>query len=319
MDSSLIKCCLCPFKAPSTEDLEYHILNEHAEIFSLDPSKVPKDEPGDFNTERAGDQPQSPRDPDEDGSEIGDLTDSIKILVSIESRKCEFCQFSASHRKHMRDHLLRHVSKANREKCLKDLDDQTELAKTKKRTQKCLKSDGAYRCDICDQPFAKFHYMIRHIRTVHEGQKRAQRDYSCSHCSSVYRAKENLDIHLLKVHNIDRLKDHYKCEICCKPFYTKGDLNRHLKSHEGNLQMFPCFECDLFYPSKDLLERHLEEDHGRQWPDYLRCASCDAVFCSTLNLRIHMRRHVKKATKRCRKPLGVDAIKLFFFVTDAED
>ncbi|XP_028989365.1 histone-lysine N-methyltransferase PRDM9-like [Betta splendens] len=97
--------------------------------------------------------------------------------------------------------------------------------------------------------------------------------YNCLNCSKSFTNEVSLKKHKVSVH--ERLRP-YVCSVCQKCFGQFNDLARHLRSHqkqkkrkvepapdEPNTLPFGCAECSLAFPSVDLIEQHISDQHSQ--------------------------------------------------------
>ncbi|GJJ70386.1 hypothetical protein EMPS_02735 [Entomortierella parvispora] len=84
---------------------------------------------------------------------------------------------------------------------------------------------------------------------------------SCSQCFKWFSRKNNLDMHVKRVHDKERP---FLCvwEDCTKTFAAKGDLVKHERLHTGE-KPFACKHggCEVTFTRSEPLDRHHERDH----------------------------------------------------------
>ncbi|XP_070707652.1 histone-lysine N-methyltransferase PRDM9-like isoform X2 [Pempheris klunzingeri] len=99
---------------------------------------------------------------------------------------------------------------------------------------------------------------------------------NCSDCGKSFTNEASLKKHKVTVH--DRLRP-YVCTVCQKCFGQYNDLTRHLRRHqkqgkrgektnqapeESTTMPFSCAECSLAFPSVDILQQHISEQHSEE-------------------------------------------------------
>ena len=113
----------------------------------------------------------------------------------------------------------------------------------------------------------------------------------CSICGKSVNSSHLLRAHTLQQHSgIEET-----CTICGKVFNTKGNLNKHMGTHQ---EKKPCPECGLMIRQMKL---HMETVHT---PDHLKryqCNECGKGFHEKANLTKHnMNAHLKTRPYQCR-------------------
>lgn len=122
----------------------------------------------------------------------------------------------------------------------------------------------------------------------------------CSECSKTFPSPESLHEHVQLIHEQStRLaSNRYLCNICQKEFSLKGDLTRHLNSHNG-IKPYECEHCNKTFTLKSNLRQHLTT---HQLDKTFACPMCSKSFGNRRNLNLHLRRHEQaRANFTCTK------------------
>eukprot|EP00188_Purpureofilum_apyrenoidigerum_P002153 Plantae.Rhodophyta-Purpureofilum_apyrenoidigerum.ctg2303.p1 GENE.Plantae.Rhodophyta-Purpureofilum_apyrenoidigerum.ctg2303~~Plantae.Rhodophyta-Purpureofilum_apyrenoidigerum.ctg2303.p1 ORF type:complete len:414 (-),score=54.20 Plantae.Rhodophyta-Purpureofilum_apyrenoidigerum.ctg2303:489-1730(-) len=107
----------------------------------------------------------------------------------------------------------------------------------------------------CGASFARRCDLRRHIRVVHEGQKRHQ----CDICKRSFAQQSHVREHIASIH--DKRKDHI-CDDCGAAFCVRRKLVRHVREVHNKERKEPCPKCDKAYVHRVDLKRHLVSIHG---------------------------------------------------------
>ena len=122
---------------------------------------------------------------------------------------------------------------------------------------KCQKENGkinSYPCENCHVTFTSKDNLESHVLSVHE--KRL--DFSCDHCGKKCPTLKVLDGHIKQVHS-----QNVKCEICDKKISNPIELRRHkVFVHKQTDGAWLCEMCpkSAFF-SKTTFEKHMKTKH----------------------------------------------------------
>ncbi|CAG2257128.1 KRAB [Mytilus edulis] len=162
-----------------------------------------------------------------------------------------------------------------------------------------------YLCNECGKRFkgrdAYLYHAKRHVDPF-------GRDFECHICSKKIATEKGLEIHL-RVHTGAKP---FVCETCGKGFAQKGNMLSHQAIHFDD-RPFECEECHKTFKKKFDLYKHKKRHkvkHTVATGDvtFLEGAGkiyncplddCDGIFCSTTDLRLHMRRHNNEKPYEC--------------------
>lgn len=111
----------------------------------------------------------------------------------------------------------------------------------------------------------------------------------CSECSKTFPSPESLHEHVQLIHEQSTRisSNRYLCNICQKEFTLKGDLTRHLNSHNG-VKPYECEHCNKTFTLKSNLRQHLTTHRQDRT---FACPMCSKSFGNRRNLNLHLRRH----------------------------
>ena len=114
-------------------------------------------------------------------------------------------------------------------------------------------------------------------------KKLKKKRFQCSYCDVSYAKEENLNAHVLTVHEekktekkiatVHEGKKLCKCKYCNSVFFKKSDLFKHIQAmHEGE-KPYSCGTCDAGFTFKSSLKRHIATVHEGKKPH--KCSFCD--------------------------------------------
>lgn len=87
----------------------------------------------------------------------------------------------------------------------------------------------------------------------------------------------------------------YQCDHCDTLFELKGNLVKHMRTHNGG-KSFQCNYCDKYYTKMSSLLRHKKLHNGEK---LYQCHHCDKSFSQRGGLVIHTRTHSKEKPYQC--------------------
>ncbi|KAM4603594.1 uncharacterized protein ACJ7VT_018276 [Polymixia lowei] len=144
-----------------------------------------------------------------------------------------------------------------------------------------------FSCTLCGKRFTDTKALRRHGRVHRNG-----RIHVCSQCGKGFVYRFGLTKHLQMVHN--RVKP-FLCWICDKGFFTKRDVEAHVRVHTGE-KPFHCNLCEKQFKRRVDLNVHLRWHNGekRHW-----CPYCGKGFLDYNNLKRHKYIHTGEKPHSC--------------------
>jgi len=137
-----------------------------------------------------------------------------------------------------------------------------------------------HKCPQCGLAFSRKDMVYRHVRDVHLGIKK----HKCTVCGLSFAHLAHLERHISSVHDVDRK---FKCNYCGDAFSREDTLNRHIRTIHLNLRPYTCRECGKSFKLLQHLQEHFISLHTNQ-RQYI-CEECGFAF----KLRHHLNDHVK--------------------------
>ena len=139
----------------------------------------------------------------------------------------------------------------------------------------------------CDRKYVNRASLLRHHRLDHKKELPLMFNFKCKvpQCGAVFRKKGHLVAHSRRDHTLDikgvvpakkegqvRVEDvslstspkpTFNCQVphCDSRFTYEGNLQRHMKAHEGNLFCCDVPQCDAKFTYEGNLLRHMREVH----------------------------------------------------------
>lgn len=166
---------------------------------------------------------------------------------------------------------------------------------------------GWLQCPDCDQQFEFPVYLLRHLETHRNKEKktpqlevRPSMQWQCSLCKKTFDDAQDLRRHSLT--HISRSLSN-QCPFCKKRFNRRKGLLRHMVQHTGG-KPHSCKNCGKQFISDSYLKHHSEVCHPVASPETnrpLKCSYCPREFCRKLRLKCHLQRHKSNSLVLCSK------------------
>ena len=139
---------------------------------------------------------------------------------------------------------------------------------TKKRDRK------KYWCDICEKDVCN---IKEHNLRIHDTQNSLN---YCQVCPKKYKMKQDLKIHIRRVHDKKIESMTYVCSICSTKFSSSISMKSHKLTQHVGLKLFCCDDCGREFSSSKGLKSHkmLSHTEGASFP----CTECKKFFPHTI-------------------------------------
>ncbi|XP_051920249.1 uncharacterized protein LOC127599991 [Hippocampus zosterae] len=144
-----------------------------------------------------------------------------------------------------------------------------------------------FSCTLCDKSFPDSRGLKRHSIVHRNG-----RLHVCQQCGKGFVYGFGLAKHVQMVHG--KIKP-FVCQVCNKSFFTKRDVETHIRVHTGE-RPFPCHLCEKKFSRSVELNAHLRWHRGekRHW-----CPYCGKGFFDQNNLKRHKYIHTGEKPHSC--------------------
>ncbi|KAG5684811.1 hypothetical protein PVAND_014024 [Polypedilum vanderplanki] len=201
------------------------------------------------------------------------------------SRKCEYCEFTASNKNELLKHVkASHIQKENQTD-LRICPDCGKILKGNNHLNFHIKTKHLkmtkYECDLC--PFRSYgKYEIRSHILIHHLPLELRKEFKCDLCPSVLTTAMSLKTH--KTHKHSNLRP-FQCVFCYKNYSLKETLKSHIRSVHNGERKYKCPHCTKGYNSNNRLSDHINNTHGKK--QEIPCEKCGKVFNSLRNLQTH--------------------------------
>jgi len=179
---------------------------------------------------------------------------------------------------------------------------QCEICNKGFRTERNLKlhhlvhtGEKSHTCDLCGSSFKQKPHLKEHIRQVHEGIKRTNRQPSkkmqCGKCGQLCCNRQTLQNHE-KTHTatLEERKTE-ECNTCLKAFISKQKLRRHIKIVHMGYKPYTCEVCEKGFANKQALNEHMPTHTGEA---AYKCQMCEKSFKQLRGLCAHKKRCLKQ-------------------------
>lgn len=229
---------------------------------------------------------------------------------------CEYCPSVLRSKRYWKDHMAKHVGKNLRPfKC--DVCNKFYSSKSALNGHMKIHTGEKFDCDICGKKSTQRAAHIIHMR-LHSGEK----DYVCEVCGKGFIRKDMMTLHIRRVHELYQ----FPCPYCEDKFNTRYQLEVHLHDHDEVEKRFECQICSQKFTNNNFLRTHINKVHIDKVADHefggkrgirglktkrrtrerkkptkeapfedtsLKCRVCDTEFENLLDIKRHLRLHLK--------------------------
>ncbi|WAR25293.1 ZN345-like protein [Mya arenaria] len=141
-----------------------------------------------------------------------------------------------------------------------------------------------FQCDRCTFEASRRMNLLRHMETVHGGE----RPHLCDLCGKSFKRRDALKVH--EQTHLDRSKRWlpHNCLKCRKAFRSPANLRQHMIVHSTH-RAYQCHICGQLFKTTMVQKRHMQMVHTAQRNHV--CATCRHGFSSKYALKRHLRTH----------------------------
>eukprot|EP00116_Pleurobrachia_bachei_P003163 sb/3463425/ len=148
--------------------------------------------------------------------------------------------------------------------------------------------DKPHHCDECGMKFGMKFALKRHRNSTHDVKKVV----SCRHQNCGMRLPKNeLYEHIRTAHP----KERFPGSICPMSFKSSGNLNMHMRKHNG-IKPYECEVCGKKFSHSGSYKRHTVLHTGER---PFKCDVCGKAFTQDSSMRRHMRTHTGEKPFPC--------------------
>ncbi|XP_065365672.1 zinc finger protein 91-like [Calliphora vicina] len=171
-------------------------------------------------------------------------------------------------------------------------------------------STRSHVCQICEATFTNFKYLKQH-KLLHT----TDRNNKCNLCDKAFKTSRGLKSHMSYNHSMVNVNRELRQKNSCKTKKQPKTENANESVVETpNEQEFACAECKDSFPSKELFDKHILEQHNeeQQKPSEqldndsnenknIPCPrpECRRTFANEKNLNRHLELHTLESTFVC--------------------
>ena len=196
-------------------------------------------------------------------------------MNDVDEYKCPECDFTNS-----RKTTLQHFAKEHRNRNYKKLG---EALRHERKILFCL---------TCDQLFLKRQTLRKHYLDAHNNWCN---DKTCLLCLKEFDSYKDARYHEQVEHNNGKFCCRYRHgSNCDKEFTTYDDLQQHYLIEHPFQETYTCHLCGEFFEKKYRARylRHIEQHSMTE--KSVDCPECDEKFFFEVELKKHMKKHIKK-------------------------
>lgn len=83
----------------------------------------------------------------------------------------------------------------------------------------------------------------------------------------------------------------HRCHLCDRILISKRNLNDHIRNVHDNVKNYSCKNCDMKFPTRNHLGRHVDSKHPSRETPLHSCNLCEYKSHSRCNFQRHLQRH----------------------------
>ncbi|XP_030747665.1 endothelial zinc finger protein induced by tumor necrosis factor alpha-like [Sitophilus oryzae] len=172
--------------------------------------------------------------------------------------------------------------------------EKSESPKVKKsKLQRKKQEHKLWTCRRCLQEFDTRKGLTDHAKIHHENKTSDEHTfkyddeqdlYYCNTCSAEYQTQEEVEKHIVKVH-----EEFYSCEVCHHQSKKAYSFAIHMKTHSKD-DMMVCPLCSYSTPRRTCLQTHINRVHYHKF--YYTCGTCGKGFNDSVIFKEHGNEHM---------------------------
>ncbi|KAF2883756.1 hypothetical protein ILUMI_22420 [Ignelater luminosus] len=200
---------------------------------------------------------------------------------------CSYCGKKYFTNSDLNHHIQRHLNKRNYkcDVCENKSFNTANSLRTHKLVVHTNPNEWKYLCTICGRKC-----VTQTALTVHIKRHSKEKDFSCHLCSKKFCTKSELSKHISSHSNM-RL---HKCNVCNQEYKDRKVMERHLTKKHGignakiveRVKKFFCDICPKKFVGKRQLEKHIRSHNGEK---PFKCELCDQTFICSSYIKGHMK------------------------------
>lgn len=222
------------------------------------------------NSMEFSEQLELPKHPTEEHTNDTEHTENEQIF------NCPECSVALTTQSELETHMSEHTKQQD--------ENAKKVCKVCKKHMK--KTKTVYKCLKCGKRFAKRALLRRHLKKHHRVPQ-----YKCTKCKASFRVADKLKQHTAFKHSetaaLPILKIQKSKLSPIKLDKLPNILSNILTRNLLNGTLHNCKICNSYFPSKALLQRHIQWEHTKN-VNLHKCGQCSQVLYSVEDLELHM-------------------------------
>ncbi|XP_013112503.1 transcriptional repressor CTCF [Stomoxys calcitrans] len=208
------------------------------------------------------------------------LMNHINTHLGNKPHKCEDCDMAFTTSGELTRHRRYRHTLIKPHKCTECDYSSVEFSKLR-RHFRCHTGERPYQCPHCTYASPDTFKLKRHMRT-HTGEK----PYECDICHARFTQSNSLKYHRL-IHSVND-KPVFQCHLCPTTCGRKNDLRLHIQKLHNTEKPFPCKRCGKELPDRYTYKMHVKTHEGEKC---YKCSYCPYASISQRHLDTHMLIH----------------------------